>query len=254
MNIKPLDEKLIQQANNNSFGGKRGDMEASSYESYCKEIISWNLSEHKTEQLLDKVYKRFSKALSLDAQHVSVAVAGGSNYNEKKLDKSDAILQNATDFVEWFAEIKEQATAKKKSRISWLIKEIIWGVSDGYNVNSKWKELAARSLGDFEILYEELYAKYHFKQSSVPYKIYNKFIEIEPITQTPVYADDDFKAYIEEGKICIDFRMKPQRQLIVALKSKGFMWVAAHNLWKANSTLDRIEWVKTISERYKDYI
>lgn len=254
INIKELSKEQIQRANNNSFGGKRGDIEAHEYEVYCSRVISWGLSEKKTQKIIDKVYDYFSRALSLDAQHVSVAVAGASNYNAKKLDKSDKILSNSTDFCEWFEDMEEQATHKKYSRIEWLVKNIIWGVEDDYPVNKEWKELAGRSRKDFEILYDELSKVYEFKKTSIPYKIHNNLIEIEQITQAPIYADEDLCVYEEQGKLCIDFRMKPQRQLIVALKSRRFVWVAAHGLWKANSTSELKEWASTIAERYEQYI
>jgi hypothetical protein len=159
------------------------------------------------------------------------------------------------DFGNWFGEIEEQATKKRYSKIGWLTKSIIWGVSSDYPVNKEWKELAGRSRRDFEILYEELTKKFgEFKKTSVPYKIYHNLIDVEQIVQIPIYSDDDFCAYEEQEKICISFRMKPQRQLIVALKSRKFVWVSAHELWKATATDELKIWVKTIAERYEQYI
>ena len=252
--IKELRKDLIESANNSSFGGKRGDIEEHEYKVYCDRVLSWKLSEIKTQKIIDKVYDYFSKAISLEAQHVSVAVAGASNYNAKKLDKSDKILSNSADFIDWFNEIEEQATRKKQNKIEWLIKNIIWGVSGEYSVSKEWKELAGRSRKDFEILYDELSKKYEFKKTSIAYKIHNNLIKIEDITQAPIYADDDFCVYKERGKICIDFRMKPQRQLIVALKSRNFVWVTSQGLWKATATDELIEWAKTISQKYEKYI
>ena len=252
--IKELNKEQIRQANNHSFGGKRGDIEAHEYEIYCNRVVSWGLSEKKTQKILDKVYDYFAKLLSLASQHVSVAVAGASNYNAKRLDKSDKIMAHSADFCDWFNDIEEQATKKRYSRIEWLVKNIIWGVKDDYPVNKEWKELAGRSRKDFEILYEELSKKFEFKKTSTPFKIYNNLIDVEQINQVPIYADDDFCAYEEQGKICITFRLKPQRQMIVALKARHFVWVAAHEVWKATATEDLIEWVKTIAERYEQYI
>lgn len=252
--IKKLNQEQIKRANNNSFGGKRGDIEEHEYEVYCNRIVSWNLSERKTQKLVDKVYDYFSKLISLGAQHVSVAVAGASNYNAKRLDKSDSILSASADFVNWFKEIEDEATTKPYSRIRWLVKNIIWGVSGEYTVNKQWKELAGRSFRDFEILYEELSKKYEFKKASLPYKIYHKTIEVEKITQAPIYANDDFCAYKEQENICIEFRMKPQRQLIVAFKSRKFVWISQQNLWRSPVSDDLLEWVKTIDEKYGQYI
>ena len=252
--IKELNKEQIDRANMNSFGGQRGYISAHDYEVYCQRVISWKLSERKTQKILNRVYEYFSKSLSLESQHVSVAVAGASNYNAKRLDKSDKIFSNAAEFFEWFNDLEEQATAKRYSRIAWLVKEIIWGIGGDYPVNKQWKELAARSRKDFDILYDELSKKCEFKKTSIPYKIHNNLLEIEPIEQTLIYEDEDFKVFEEQGKICIYFRMKPQRQMIVALKSRRFVWIAAHGLWKAPVTEELREWAKTIADRYEAYI
>ena len=254
MTIKELNKEQVARANMNSFGGKRGDITAHEYEVYCQRVISWELSERKTQRILDRVFDYFSKSISLESQHVSVAVAGGSNYNAKRLDKSDKIFANSSDFCEWFNDLEQQATKKRYSRIGWLVKEIIWGMNGEYPVNKQWKELAGRSREDFEILYDELSKKHEFKKTSIPYKIHHGLIEVEKIEQIPLYADGDFTAYEEQGKISIDFRLKPQRQLIVALKSRGFTWIAAHSVWRANANDDLKEWVLTIAERYEQYI
>lgn len=256
MNVlnKELDKSLIEQANNNSFGGKRGNIEAHEYEVYCEKVIAWNLSERKTQKILDKVYDYFSKALSLGAQHVSVMVAGGSNYNAKRLDKSDKILSAASDFVEWFKEVESQATAKQYDRKEWLVKEIALCVLYGLPVTKEWKELAGRDRDKFNELYETLDKKYKFKKPSLPYKIYNNLISVEKTEQEILYSDGDLCAYRENDKICISFRMKPQRQMIVALKSRKFVWISAWQIWRGNATEENAEWVKTISEKYEDYI
>lgn len=253
--IKELNQDQIRQANNNSFGGKRGDIAAHEYELYCNRVLSWGLSEKKTQKILDRVYDYMARSLSLDSQHVSVAVAGASNYNAKRLDKSDKIMANATEFVDWFKEIEDQATKKPYTRIEWITKSIIWGIQSGYSVNKEWKELAGRSRKDFEALYDKLVQKFgEFGKTTIPYKIRHNLIDVEQITQAPIYADDDFCAYEEQGKICITFRMKPQRQLIIALKARRFVWVAAHEAWKANATEELKAWVNTIAERYEQYI
>lgn len=254
LNIKPLNADLIRRANNNSFGGKRGDIEAHEYQVYCDRVLSWELSERKTQKIIDKIYDYFFRSLSLNAQHVSVAVAGGSNYNAKKLDKSDKILSNSADFCDWFNSLAEQAERKSFDKVGWLTKEIIWGVSGEYSVVKQWKELAGRSRRDFEILYEELDKKYNFKKTSIPYKIYHNLLKIEAIAPIPIYSDNDFCVYEEQGYICIKFRMKPARQLTVALKSRRFSWISSENMWRAKANDELREWAKTISECYSDYI
>ena len=255
MNIKELNKEQINRANNQSFGGKRGDITAHDYEIYCERVISWGLSERKTQKIIDKVYEYFARTLSLESQHVSVAVAGASNYNAKQLDKSDKIFSNAIDFGYWFGEIEEQATKKPYSRIEWLVKSIIWGVGGDYSVSKEWKELAGRSREDFEILYDELIKKYgEFKKTSIPYKIKHNLIDVEQITQVPIYADDDFCVFKEQNYLFIDYRLKPQRPLIVAMKSRGFVWISSYSMWRGKATENNIEWVKTISEKYEQFI
>lgn len=252
--IKNLDNKLIETANNNSLSGKRGEHEEYEYQLYCKKVISWNLSERKTQKIIDKIYTSFSEQLRLAAQHVSIAVAGGSNYNAKKLDKSERILSASRDFVDWFKELESQATAKPYSRITWIVKDIIMCVSHDIPAAKQWKELAGRSRKDFDILYSELDAKYRFKKASIAYKIYHNLVDIPEITQIPIYSDNDFFAYKENDKICIKFRLKPQRQLIVALKSRNFVWISNQEMWRAQATEQLESWTRNISERYADYI
>ena len=54
--IKDLDSKLVERANNNSLNGKRGEQEEHDYQLYCKKAISWNLSERKTQKIINKIY------------------------------------------------------------------------------------------------------------------------------------------------------------------------------------------------------
>lgn len=254
MEIKKLNKDLIKKANNNSFGGKRGEITENDYKVYCERVVKWNLSDKKTQKIIDKIYAYFSKSLALEAEHVSVAVAGASNYNAKKLDKSEKILSNSADFCEWFKEIEKDATRKSFDKVEWLKKEIIWSVEGKYSATKQWKELAGRSRDDFNSLYETLNKVKSFSKTSIPYKIYNELIKIEPIYQKPIYADDDFCTYEDQDKICIKFRMKPQRQLIVALKSRKFVWIASEEVWRTNSNEKLIEWTKSIATDYEKYI
>lgn len=252
--IKDLDSKLIERANNNSLTGKRGEQEEHDYQLYCKKVISWNLSERKTQKIINKIYTSFSEMLLLASQHVSAAVAGGSNYNAKKLDKSDRVLSTSRDFVDWFKELESQATAKPYSRITYLIKNIIMCVANDLSASKQWEELAGRSREDFNILYSELNAKYNFKKTSIQYKIYHNIVDIPEIIQTTIYSDNDFEVFKENDKICIKFRMKPQRQLIVALKSRKFVWINNQEMWRTQATEQIEAWAKSIAEHYADYI
>ena len=48
--------------------------------------------------------------------------------------------------------------------------------------------------------------------------------------------------------------MKPQRQLIVALKSRKFVWISSQEMWRAQATEQTEAWAKSIAEHYADYI
>jgi hypothetical protein len=52
----------------------------------------------------------------------------------------------------------------------------------------------------------------------------------------------------------IDYRLKPQSQLIVAMKSRGFIWISSYGKWRGKATEENTEWVKTIAEKYEQYI
>lgn len=253
MEIRELNKEQIKTANNNSFSGTRGNTTEHEYKLYCDKVIEWALSERKTQKILDKVYQYFSKRLSLDSQHVSVMVAGASNYNSK-LDKGDKILQTSAEFCEWFEEIEEQATRQPYSRVEMLVKEINWGMRDNYDVNKQWKELAGRDRVIFNTLYEDWDSKKGFTPRTTPYKIYHGQIDIENLEQIPIYVDGDVCVFKEQNYLFIDYRLKPQRQLIVAMKSRGFVWISSYGMWRGKSTENNIEWVKTIAEKYEQYI
>ena len=62
------------------------------YQAYGKEILEWSIADGKKRKLLDELYKRYSKILKYEAQHISVMVAGPANYNSKKFDHGDDCL------------------------------------------------------------------------------------------------------------------------------------------------------------------
>ena len=93
-----LEENLIHRANSNSMFGTRGDLSAQSYKSYVDEILSWDIPNNNKQKILVQVHKRYSKILEYEAQHVSVLVAGPANYNSRRLDKSNQVLQKSHEF------------------------------------------------------------------------------------------------------------------------------------------------------------
>jgi len=256
MVIKELSKELINVANNNSFGGKRGDISEHEYKVYAQRILDFPISDEKKQKLLNTLYDKWSKLLSYEAQHVSVAVAGGSNYNAKRLDKSDKVFELTSEIVEWYENIVKQVDTSKNrlSRISSLIQAITWGVSGGYNVTNDWRKLAEISKEDFKKTYETLNEKYPFKKSTVAYKLYHDLDNVQEKKKDAFYDNADYEAYTEGDRAYIKFTLKPKRQLIIALKSRGWWWNAHENAW--STYLDKLdkEWVCSISERYKDYI
>lgn len=254
INIKPLNPQLIVQANMQSFGGKRGDIAARDYDDYCRRVLSWCLSERKTQRMIDRVYQSFANVLLLEAQHVSVAVAGAANYNAKRLDKSDKILQTASDFAQWFQDLEKQATQKRYSRVHELQKTIAAGERNGFSTAKEWKELAARDRAAFEELYQTLSEKAPFRKQSQAYKLYHRLSTVEPIVTDVLYQDNDFKAYEEHGKIFVEFRLLPAQQLKSALKGKRFTWNNAAMAWQATATDELREWVKTLAVNYEQWI
>ena len=68
------------------------------------------------------------------------------------------------------------------------------------------------------------------------------------------FEDENLTAYTEGDRAYIKFIMRPQRQLIVALKSRKWWWNSTKKAWSTYlNKLDK-EWVSTISERYSKYI
>lgn len=260
LEVKQLDENLINRANSNSMSGTRGDLSAQSYQEYVKEVLSWDISETKKQKILNKLYDKYSKILNYEAQHVSVMVAGPSNYNSKRLDKSDQILQTTHEFYEWFDDLREQITNSKintiKRDIDLNLRMIEFCIERNSDPKDYLIKLAHLDNKKFIELYEKYQPTYKWKRNTNIFKIYTKSLngEIKEITQEIIYEDENFTAYIEGDRAYISFVMRIQRQLIVALKSRGYWWNSNKKAW--STYLDRVDkdWIKSISERYSDYI
>ncbi|MDU5946981.1 MAG: hypothetical protein E6Z15_07885, partial [Paenibacillus macerans] len=78
--------------------------------------------------------------------------------------------------------------------------------------------------------------------------------EVQEIKKEVVFQDDNFSAYKEGDRYYIKFVLKPKRQLIVALKSRGWWWNARQNAWSTYLNKFNLEWVSGISEQYEKYI
>lgn len=260
MEIKELDKDLIHRANYNSMSGTRGDVSARSYKEYVDEVLNWDISEAKKQKILNKLYDKYSEILKYEAQHISVMVAGPANYNSKKLDKSDQILELSHNFYTWFDDLREQITNSKldtkKRDIDVAMRMIEFCIERNADPREHLIKLAYLDNKKFIELYEKYQPVYKWKKNTNVFKIYTQSLngEIKEITQEIIYEDDNFTAYIEAERVYISFVMRIQRQLIVALKSRGYWWNSNKKAW--STYLDRLDkdWIKSISERYSNYL
>lgn len=214
------------------------------------------ISDEKKQKLLNTLYDKWNKLLNYESQHVSVMVAGPAKYNAKKLDKGDQILKMYSEIGNWYDEIQEQVNASRqtKNKVESLVRKITWCVSDGFSVTKEWRKLAEISKEDFKKTYETLNEKCPFKRNTVAYKIYHNLDEIIEKKKEIICDNADYLAYTEGNRAYIKFTIRPKRQLIVALKSRGWWWNSNGNAWSTYlNRLDK-EWVKNISGQYQKYI
>lgn len=258
--VKELDKDLVCQANNNSFGGKRGDISEHEYQVYAERVLSWPISEEKKRSILDKLHEKWSEILKYEAQHVSVMVAGPAKYNSRKLDKSDKILELSGEFSRWFKDLEDQVKRgqQKNDKAEKLLRmiEFCRKPDNPCDPTSHLAELAMYDNASFVRIYEELYPEYKWRKNSTIAKLYQKSLagEIKEIRKEVFFEDANLTAYTEGDRVYIKFLMRPKRQLIVALKSRGWWWNSGKNAWSTYpDKLDR-EWVESISERYAQYI
>lgn len=258
LKIHELDPQLIHRANYNSFAGKRGDLSRSDYESYANKIISWDISQEKKQKILDELYKKWSEILKYEAQHVSVMVAGPARYNAKKLDKGDKILELSHYFVEWFKGLEKQINSSKPIDKIKRITEMIEFCDSRQELDptNNIIELSVLDNAKFIEYFEKLQSKYNWRKNSTIYKLYEKSKagEIKEIKKDIIFENADYTVYIEGDRAYIKFTMKPQRQLMVALKSRKWWWNARVNAWSTYlNKLDK-EWVSGLSNQYSKYI
>lgn len=258
--VKELNADLVHQANYNSMGGKRGDLSNASYKECAEKILSWPVSEEKKQKLLDKLYEKRSEILKYEAQHVSVMVAGPARYNSRKLDKSDRILELTSELYEWFKDLENQIreSQQKNSKAESLLEmiEFCRRSDNPCNPTNYLAELAMYDNQAFIQIYEELYPEYKWRKNSTIAKLYQKSVngEIKEIRKEVFFEDENLTAYTEADRAYIKFLMRPKRQLIVALKSRGWWWNSGKSAWSTYlNKVDR-EWVTSISTRYAEYV
>lgn len=258
--IKALNTDLIHRANYNSFGGKRGDISAHEYEVYAGKIQSWPISDTKKQQLLNKLYEKWTEILTQEAQHVSAMVAGPAKYNARKLDHSDRILSLSAEFSGWFKDLERQVQQgqrenDKAEKLIGLI-EFAKQPDNPCNPTEHLAQLALYDKETFMKYYEELYPEYKWRKNSTVAKLYAaaQAGTLKTIQKEVFFEDENLTAYTEGDRAYIKFAMRPKRQLMVALKSRGYWWNANKEAWSTYlEKLDK-EWIATISSRYGQYI
>ena len=253
--VKELNKDLIHRANSNSFGGKRGDISEHEYQVYVERVLSWPISEEKKQSILDKLHEKWSEMLKYEAQHVSVMVAGPAKYNSRKLDKSDKILELSAAFSEWFKDLEDQIKRgqQKNDKAEKLLKliEFCRKPDNPCDPTNHLAELAMYDNASFIRIYEELYPEYKWRKNSTIAKLYQKSLagEIKEIRKEVFFEDANLTAYKEGDRVYIKFLMRPKRQLIVALKSRGWWWNSYKNAWSTYPDKLDPEWVESISEK-----
>lgn len=260
MEIKELNKQLIDRANSNSFYN-RGNQAEQSYKSYINEVLSWPIPDAKKQKILDQVYVKYSKILNYEAQHVPVMVAGPANYNSKKLDKSEQIMQTSHEFYEWFDDLRKQVeNAKKEDSKEEKVRYIIDGIKRLMQLKlDPTKDIICLATIDnkkFIEIFEQLQPKFKWRKNSNIYKLYISSLngEVQEIKKEIIFEDENLTAYIEGDRAYIKFLMKCKQQLIYALKKKGWWWNTHKGAW--STYLDRVdkEWISSISDRYSDYL
>ena len=260
MEIKELDKKLIEAANSISFNGNRGDLRENSYKDYIKKVMSWEISDDKKQTILNKLYDKNMEILRYEAQFVSVLVAGPAKYNARKFDKSDKILELSSNLYTWVENLEKQIKDFKKDDNTDEAKEIVSGIKRlmelNMNPTKDIMKLAFVDNASFIKIYEEYDKIFKWRKNSNIYKLYQNSLngETKEIKKEIFFEDKNLTAFIEGDRAYIKFVMKPQRQLIVALKSRKWWWNSNKNAWSTYLyKLDK-EWVSNISERYAKYI
>lgn len=259
INIKPLDSSLVNQANMNSMNGNRGYIRLADYKSHCDMVMEWSISDEKKQKILDQLYTKYSEIMRHEAQHVSVAVAGPAGYNPKKLDHGDTILRLSSELSEWFKDVERQVmdVTKPDDKRERLLRQIAFADSyDKLDPVYSLAELATVDNAKFIELFESMVEKYRWRKNSAIYKLYlaSKEGKVKEIRREVFFEDGNLMAYIEGDRAYIKFTTRPARQLMVAMKSRGWWWNSGKRAW--STYLDRLdkEWVSGISTQYAKYV
>ena len=187
-------------------------------------------------------------------------VAGPAKYNSKKLDKSDKILELSHNLCAWIEELEEQINEFNEDSNTDEAKELLIKIKRLYelklNPTNDIMKLAFVNNEIFIKTYEKYNEVFKWRKNSNIYKLYKESLngEINEIKKEIFFEDDNLTAFIEGDRAYIKFIMKPQRQLIVALKSRKWWWNSYKKAWSTYlEKLDK-EWVSKISKKYAKYV
>lgn len=270
--IPELNRRDIDMANNNSQFD-RGDHSEHDYKVYVNRVMSWDIADSKKQQIIDELYRRWSRKLSYEAQHVPVTVAGPANYNAKRLNKSDQILQSAHDFSEWFSRVEESVKESKRQyadrskeearRSEELFNDYMargW-YSTPTAIANGLAPIAAHDPQRFVQLYDRYNAKYHFRKGTTAAKIYDGIKagtfkgapKAEKLHETSNL--NTYKKQIAAGeRVFLKFTTRPKPQVVYALKRRGWHWNALEGAWSVPVEKYDEEFVDSIDDRYAKYL
>lgn len=255
-----LPASLIHLADVNSFAGNRGKLSQESYNRYVDRIMSWNITDSKKISILKQLHSMWLRLLNYEANHVSVMVAGPAKYNAKKLDKSDEILQLYAKIKNWIDDIESQLSkcyvAGNDKKVKNCMELIAFSISNNQDPKIYLQQLAKLDNQQFIKMFEKLNVRYKWRKNTTVYKLYQASLEgkVKETTKEVFFQDGNLTAYIENERAFIKFTLKPKRQLIVALKSRGWFWNAYEQAWSTFLTKLDKDWVRSISEKYVAYV
>jgi hypothetical protein len=101
-----------------------------------------------------------------------------------------------------------------------------------------------------------MYEKYKWRKNTKVYKLYvqSKNGEIKEVRREEIFKDENYSVYTLGDRVFINFVMKPKRQLMVALKSRGYWWNAYDGAWSTYLSKLDIDFVSNLSTKYEKYI
>ena len=187
-------------------------------------------------------------------------VAGPAKYNARRLDHSDRIIELSKEIYDWLENLESQTRENqvRDDKAEELISAVNFAKQpdNPCNPTTSLSELAFYDKDAFMKLYDELYPTYKWRKNSTIAKLYAqaKAGTLKELKKEVFYEDENLTAYTYGDRAYIKFMLKPQRPLIVALKSRKWWWNSYESAWSTYpDKLDK-DWVASISERYAQYV